>query len=104
GGDALAAGAAGVEPGVACDAALDDLAQGGRELPRLLGADDARERLLDQLVRAEAEQAGDGVVGLEYLPLEVRDEHRVGRVLDEARGRRSVLPDPALRPHRPHAA
>src|SRR5712691_9746547 len=41
GGDDLAAGAAGVEPGVAGDAALDDLAEGGGELTGRAGADDA---------------------------------------------------------------
>src|SRR5439155_211006 len=61
--DALAAGAARVEPGGAGDAALDDLAQGGGELPGLLGADEARERLLEELVRAEAEERGHRVVG-----------------------------------------
>ena len=50
------------------------------------GADEARQRLLEQLVRAEAEQLGDRVVGLEDLALEVGDEHRVGRVLDQALG------------------
>ena len=38
------------------------------------------------LVAAEAEQLRDGVVGLEDLALEVGDEHRVGRVLDQALG------------------
>src|SRR3989441_337590 len=86
GGDALAAGAAGVEAGVAGDAARDDLAEGGGELTGLLGADEARERLLQHLVGAEAEELGDGVVGLEDLALEVGDEHGVGGVLDEALG------------------
>src|SRR2546428_786592 len=86
GGDDLAAGAAGVEAGVAGDAARDDLAEGGGELTGLLGADEARERLLQHLVGAEAEELGDGVVGLEDLALEVGDEHGVGGVLDEALG------------------
>src|SRR5437867_5888698 len=86
GGDDLAAGAAGVEPGVAGDAEIDDLAQGGGELPGLLGADEARERLLEELVRAEAEERGHRVVGLQDLALEVGDEHGVGRVLDQALG------------------
>src|SRR2546430_5070239 len=58
GGDDLAAGAAGVEAGVAGDAARDHLAKSGGELPGLLGADEARERLLEELVRAEAEERG----------------------------------------------
>ena len=84
--DDLAGGAAGVEPGVAGDALRDDLAQGGGELARLLRADEPRQRLLDHLVGAEAEQLRDGVVGLEDLALQVRDEHRVGGVLDQALG------------------
>src|SRR6516162_2692883 len=51
----------------------DHLAQRRGELPRLLGADEARQRLLDQLRPAEAEQLRDGVVGLEDLALEVGD-------------------------------
>ena len=66
--------------------ALHHLAQRRGELARLLRADEARQRLLDQLVRAEAEQLGDGVVGLEDLAFQVRDEHRVGGVLDQALG------------------
>src|SRR5256714_7891920 len=74
------------------DAVLDDLAEGGRELFRLLGTDEARERLLDDLVLAEAEQLGHGVVGLEDLALEVGDEHRVRRVRDDDVGdERSAL-------------
>src|SRR5437867_2618898 len=83
-GDDLPAGAAGVQVRVAGDAALDDLAQGGRELACLLGTDEAGQRLLEQLVGAEAEQRGHRVIGLEDLALEVRDEDGVGRVLDEA--------------------
>src|SRR6266550_3589952 len=85
-GDYLPAGAAGVQVRVAGDAALHDLAEGRGELACLLGADEAGQRLLEQLVRAEAEQRGDRVVGLEDLALEVGDEDRVGRVLDQALG------------------
>ena len=81
--DDLAGGAAGVEPGVAGDALLHDLAQGRGELARLLRADEPRQRLLDHLVGAEAEQLRDGVVGLEDLALQVRDEHRVRGVGDD---------------------
>jgi hypothetical protein len=42
--------------------------------------------LLDQLVRAEAEQGEHGIVGLVDLSLEIRHEHRIRRVLDEALG------------------
>jgi hypothetical protein len=62
---------------------LRPLRAGGGELAGLF-ADEARERLLDDLVPAEAEEFGDRVVGLEDLALEVGDEHRVGRVLDQA--------------------
>src|SRR5256886_13787965 len=57
----------------------------------LLGADDAGQRLLEQLVGAEAEQRGHRVVGLQDLALEVRDEDRVGGVLNEALGVRAGL-------------
>src|SRR6266850_1129752 len=86
GGDDLAAGAAGVEARVARDTPRHDLPERRRELPGLLGADEARERLLDQLVRAEAEEREDGIVGLENLALEVGDEDRVRGVLDQALG------------------
>src|SRR5207249_2651822 len=55
-GDHLAARAPWVEPSVAGNAPRYDLAQRCRELPRFLGADEARQRLLEELVRAEAEQ------------------------------------------------
>src|SRR2546423_1094134 len=70
-GDHLAAGAAGVEAGIAGDTALHDLPEGGQELPSLIGGDDARERLLDQLVRAKAQEGEHRVVGLQDLPLEI---------------------------------
>src|SRR5439155_944090 len=85
-GDDLPAGAAGVQVRVAGDAALDDLAQGGRELACLLGTDEAGQRLLEQLVLAKADRKRDLEVGLEDLALEVGDEERVGGVLDEALG------------------
>src|SRR5206468_636253 len=86
GGDDLAAGALGVEAGVAGDAPLHDLPESGQELPGFVGGDDARERLLDQLVRAEAEEGEDGVVRLQDLPLEIGDEYGVRRILDQALG------------------
>src|SRR5437762_1171311 len=86
GGDDRAAGAARVEPGVAGDAALDHLAEGGGELPGLLGADEARERLLEELVGAEAEERGHRVVGLQDLALEIGDEYGVRGILDQALG------------------
>src|SRR5256885_10068508 len=85
-GDHLPAGAARVQVRVAGDAALHDLAEGRGELACLLGADEAGQRLLEQLVRAEAEQRGDRVIRLEDLALEVGDEDRVGGVLNEALG------------------
>src|SRR5260221_3907562 len=45
-----------------------------------------RSRLLDHLVLAEAEQLRDRVVGLEDFALQVRDEHRVRGVFDQALG------------------
>src|SRR5213594_3322661 len=86
GGDDLAAGAAGVQAGVAGDAPGDDLAEGGGELAGLLGTDEAGERLLEQLVWAEAQERRHRVVSLQDLPFEVGDEDGVGGVLDEALG------------------
>src|SRR5438093_4545344 len=70
---------------------LDDLAKGGRELARLFRADEARERLLDDLVLPKAQQLGNGVVGLDDLALEVGDEDRVRGVVDQTLGVRAGL-------------
>src|SRR5204863_26221 len=89
--DHLAGRRARVQHRVSRHAALDHLAQRCGELARLVLADEARERLLDNLVAAEAEQLRDGVVRLEDLALEVGHEHRVGRVLDDdVRGERAA--------------
>src|SRR3989442_1038517 len=85
-GDHLATCAPWVESGVAGDAALHDLPEGRQELPSFIGRDDARERLLNQLVRTKAEEREDGVVGLQDLPLEVGNEDRVRRVGDDDAG------------------
>src|SRR5204863_444014 len=66
--------------------ARSPLAAGGGELARFLGADEAGERLLEDLVVTEAEELGDGVVSLQHLALEVGNENGVGDVLDEALG------------------
>src|SRR6266571_1959843 len=63
-GDHLPARAPRVEPGVARDAPLDTLPEGGQERACLLGGNDPRQRLLDQLVRTEAEEREDGIVSL----------------------------------------
>jgi len=73
----------GVEPRVAGDAALDHLTQGVEESARILRADEARERLFENFVGAQAQQLRDGVVGEENLALQVGDEDRVGRVGDD---------------------
>src|SRR5207245_9742586 len=65
---------------------LHDRTQRRPDLPRLVGADEARERLLDQLIWAEAEERGNRVVGLQDLTLEVGHEHGVRSVLDQALG------------------
>src|SRR5439155_19197765 len=83
-GDNLATRAAWIEVGVAGDAPLHDLAQRGQESARLSGRNDAGQRLFDQLVRTEAQEREDGIVGLQDFSLEIRHEHRVGRVLDQA--------------------
>src|SRR3989442_1308361 len=77
GGDDLAAGAPRIEAGRAGDAALDHLAEGGGELPGFLGADEARERLLEHFVLAEAKELvvfliireAPGFTLLPYTPL-----------------------------------
>ncbi len=81
--DHLARRRARVEDRVARDAVLDHLVQRGGELARLLLADEARQRLLEHLVAAEAQQLRDRVVGLQDLALQVGHEHRVGRVGDD---------------------
>src|SRR5258706_378560 len=58
----LPAGAPGVEAGVARDPPCYDLPERRGELPGLLGADEARERLFEHFVLTEAEELGDGVV------------------------------------------
>jgi len=73
-----------VEPGIPRHAAFHDLAECEHELARLLRRDDAGERLLDQLVRSESEKGEHRIVGLVGLALEIRHEHRVRGVLDEA--------------------
>src|SRR5438093_764320 len=75
-----------VDHRVARDAALDHLAQGGGELARLLRADETRDRLLHHLIRPEAQELGDRVVGEGDLALQVRYEHGIGGVLDQALG------------------
>src|SRR5262249_39534949 len=69
--DDLPRGAAWIQARVSGDAVFDDLAEGSRELARLLGADEAGERLLDHLVLAEGGQARTGLVRLDDLPLQV---------------------------------
>ena len=69
--DHFAAGAARVEPGIARDALRDYLSQRRRELAGLLRADEAGQRLLDELVPAEPEEARHRVVSLEDLALQV---------------------------------
>src|SRR5258705_1035381 len=76
-------------------------AQGGGEFAGLFGADEARERLLEHLVLAEAQELGDGVVGLQDLALEVGHEHRTGGVLAQTLG---VGPRLIQLTHVPHDA
>ncbi len=95
GGDHLARGAAGVETGIAGSPALNDLAQGCGKLARFFRADEARERLLQHLVGAKAQQFVDGIVGREDFAFQVRDKDRVGCVLDDdIRIERAVRPGP----------
>src|SRR3989454_6823704 len=48
-----------------------------------LGADEARERLLEHLILAEPEQLGNRIVGLQDLAFEVGNEPRVRGVRDD---------------------
>src|SRR5439155_563667 len=85
-GDDLPARALRSQPGVAGDVPRHNFPQRLRELPCLLGADESRQRLLKELVWTETEECGDGVVGLQDLSLEIRNEHGVRRVLDQSLG------------------
>ena len=65
---------------------VDDLAHRSNELARLVWRDDVRQRLFDQFRRSESEEVEDGIVRLENLSVEIGDEHRIGRILDETFG------------------
>src|SRR5438128_3262737 len=65
---------------------FDDLVQRCRELAQLFRADELRQRLLEQLVWAEAEQLGHRVISLQNLALEVRHENRIGGIRDDDLG------------------
>ena len=69
---------------VAGDTPLHDLVQRGEESVRLRRRNDSRQRLFDQLVGAKAEKREHGIVGLQDFSLEIRHEHGIGRVLDQA--------------------
>src|SRR5207247_286103 len=86
GGNDLARDAARVQAGVAGHSALDHLSQRRGEFARLFRADEPRQRLLYQFVWSKAQQLGDRIVGLQDLALEVRDEDRIRRILDQALG------------------
>src|SRR5439155_94178 len=81
-----ATGAARVEPGVARDAFLHHLADRKSACRRILRADEPRERLLQKFIPTEAKKSRYGIVGLKDFTFEVRDEHRVWSILDEALG------------------
>src|SRR5207237_4776942 len=99
--DGLAARAARVEDHVAHHTALDHFAQRHGEFPRFLRADEARERLLEHLVLAKAEQLRHGVVSPEDLALEVGDEDRIRGVGDDDVGIQRPAPSgtPAVSLH-----
>src|SRR5207249_2269652 len=83
GGDDFTGGAAGMEADVGGDAALDDLAEGAHQPARLVQADEAGQRLLEDFVLAEPQELGDRLVGDEDLALEVGNEHRVRSIGDD---------------------
>src|SRR2546425_3862291 len=82
--DNFARGAARIEAGIACHSSLDNFAQGSKEFTGFFGTDEARERLLQHLVWTKTQQLVDGIVRLQNLAFQVRDKHRVRRVLDQA--------------------
>src|SRR5262245_35610035 len=66
---------------------LDGFTDGVDELLGLRGVEEARNRLLEDLVTTQAEQLRDGGVRLVNLALEVDDEYRVWCVGDDQVGR-----------------
>src|SRR5439155_26345946 len=64
------------------DAPFHDLPQRRCEFPRFLRTDEARKCLLEHFVLAEPQQLGHGVVGLQDLAFEVRNEHGVRGIRD----------------------
>jgi hypothetical protein len=86
GGNDLARGRPRMQHRVSSHAAFHDLAQRRGELAGFLGADEPGQRLLEHLILPEAEELRNRVVGLQNLPFQVGDEHRVRGVFDEALG------------------
>ena len=60
-----------MEADVPGDAALDDLPKSAHQLARLVQADEAGQRLLEDFVLAEPRELGDRLVGDENLALEI---------------------------------
>src|SRR5262249_20338120 len=83
GGDHLAGRAPRLESDVSGDAALDHLAERHHELARLVGAEEPGDRLLEDLVAPQTEQARDGAVRLEDLALQVANEDGIRRIRDD---------------------
>src|SRR3989442_956850 len=82
-GDDLAARTARVQDHVPHDTPFNHFAQRRRELPRFIGGDEARERLLEHLILTKPEQLGNRIVRLQDLAFEVGDEHGVRAVGDD---------------------
>src|SRR6185436_2931339 len=59
----------------------------------LVWRQNARQRLLDQLIRSEPQQRKHRVVRLKDLSFEIRNEDRVGSILDQTLGVRSRFVD-----------
>ena len=92
----------GIEADVARDAVLDDLAKGDHQLARLVQADEAGERLLQDLVLAEPQEFGDRLVREKDLALEVGNEDGIRGVGDDQVGvqmvHRLLVPGPLRAP------
>src|SRR5207237_9050444 len=76
-------GAPRVQARIPSDASGPHLTKRGHELPGLVDADEAGQRLLEDFVLAEPQERVNGVVRLEDLALEVGDEHRVRSIGDD---------------------
>ena len=88
--DDFARRAAGIEAEVPRHSAVDDLADRGDELLGFRRAEEARERLFEDLVAAQTEQLRDCFIRLQDLSAQIGNENRVGGVCDNDIGRKGA--------------